>query len=329
MTRSPTAKLDIIEALRFFAAMSVVFVHIPTVRAGHFGVDAFFIISGFVMMLSTRVSGEQFFLKRLIRIVPTYWLFTLGVFAIALVLPGLLNNTTANVEHLLKSLAFIPFDKNGAGHLPVLFLGWTLNYEMYFYLVFAIALTISHRYRAPLAALGIFAVWLIGAGSDSFPLQVYHNFIVYEFVLGMLVYLLLAERSLDQAAMLVAILLLAAALSDDSFAHRFYIFGLPAAVLIALALIMFADKTLPPLLLTLGGASYALYLTHPYVIQVFDKVTHWFSGTPTQQMLALVLSLVLVNLLAVAVYLLLERPLRDHLRRKLLRPRRQTRDATG
>ena len=45
-----------------------------------------------------------------------------------------LNNTTADLEHLIKSLFFIPFNKNGAGHYPILFLGWTLNFEIIFYL---------------------------------------------------------------------------------------------------------------------------------------------------------------------------------------------------
>lgn len=312
-------KLDVIEAIRFIAAISVVFVHIPTVGVGHFGVDTFFIISGFVMMLSTARSHDNFFLKRVIRIVPTYYLFTLGVFCVALISPTLLNNTTPNIEHLLKSLAFVPFDKNGAGHAPILFLGWTLNYEMYFYLLFAVALAIQPGYRAPLTTLLIFAVWYLSAGSELFPLQVYHDFIVFEFVIGMLIYLALYGQDWRQFAMTLAILLLAMALSDDTFGHRFYKFGLPSAVLITLALALLGNISFPKLILTLGGASYALYLTHPYVIQVFDKITHWFSGTSTQQAAALILSLILTNILAVGIFLYLEKPLGRYLRAKLLR----------
>lgn len=114
---------EILELLRFIAAMSVVFVHTPTLGIGHFGVDAFFIISGFVMMLSTKKSGKNFFLKRVIRIIPTYYFFTLIIFLVAVLNPAVLSNTSANYFELLKSLLFIPFDKNNTGHYPILFLG--------------------------------------------------------------------------------------------------------------------------------------------------------------------------------------------------------------
>ena len=84
-------KLEVIEALRFFAALSVVFVHIPIIAVGDFGVDAFFVISGFVMMLSTQINYDNFFLKRLIRICPTYYFFTIGVFLLAILFPDLFN----------------------------------------------------------------------------------------------------------------------------------------------------------------------------------------------------------------------------------------------
>ncbi|OTA19619.1 acyltransferase [Xenorhabdus beddingii] len=131
-------KYEIIEIMRFIAASAVVCVHIPTIEIGHWGVDVFFIISGFVMMASTKNSGENFFIKRIIRVAPIYWLFTLGVFMIALIAPKLLNNTTPDFINLFKSILFIPFDKNGIGHFPILFVGWTLNYEMFFYFLFFI-----------------------------------------------------------------------------------------------------------------------------------------------------------------------------------------------
>jgi exopolysaccharide production protein ExoZ len=75
-------KYNSIELLRFIAATAVFFVHIPFIGVGDFGVDIFFIISGFVMMLSTdkSESSNYFFIKRLIRIVPAYYLFTIAIF---------------------------------------------------------------------------------------------------------------------------------------------------------------------------------------------------------------------------------------------------------
>ncbi len=292
--------------------------HIPFVEKGHFGVDAFFVISGYVMMLSTQISGERFFVKRLIRIVPTYYALTLVVFIIALVFPSLLNNTTADSVHLVKSLLFIPFDKNGTGHAPILFLGWTLNYEMYFYLLFAIALGVSHRYRGVVVSLVIFSVWCLCSIVDVFITRVYGDLIVFEFVLGILLYMVLVQRSYRQIAIIVIMLAFAMMAADDPVSSRFFYAGLPSLLVIYLALIIFKNRVLPKTLVLLGSASYVLYLIHPYVIQVFDKVSVWFEGSILLQWLAASSSLVLANVAAVLIYRYLETPVRTYLRKHLV-----------
>ena len=128
----PTSKIDSIQLLRFLAALAVIGVHLPLINAGGFGVDIFFFISGFIISYVTIRGRDHFLLKRIIRVVPIYWLLTFGVFGLAAIAPTLLNNTTADLVHLAKSLFFVPFDKNGSGLFPVLFVGWTLNYEMFF-----------------------------------------------------------------------------------------------------------------------------------------------------------------------------------------------------
>ncbi len=171
-------RLSSLELLRFVAALLVVLFHLPSIGIGEFGVDIFFVISGYVMMLSTATGSHQFLLKRLIRIVPLYWAATLAVFLIALLIPSLLNNTSANLVHLIKSLLFVPFDKNGTGHQPLLTIGWTLNFEMYFYLLFAVGCALSHRYRAVItASLLVGFIVLLGQG-ESFLARVYSDAIV-------------------------------------------------------------------------------------------------------------------------------------------------------
>lgn len=312
---APASKFHSIEALRFLAATAVVFVHIPVIEVGHFGVDVFFVISGFVMMLSTEHGHEKFFVKRLIRIVPIYWLFTLGVFAIALLVPSLLKNTTSDVVQLAKSLLFIPFDK-GNGHRPVLFLGWTLNYEMYFYALFALSLRVAPRQRALLTAAALAGVYLLCLGSTEYPAKAYGDPIVFEFVFGMALYLVLVKRQRAVPALLVAASLALAALWPDVLAHRVLRYGLPSVVFVGVVLALVGDRRLPPSLVMLGGASYALYLTHPYIIQFFDKVTHWFSRGPGYATAATVISLVAVNVVAVLVYRFFEVPVRRRLRER-------------
>src|SRR5262249_7034891 len=103
-----------------------------------FGVEIFFIISGFVM---THVAGDgpfapgAFALRRILRIVPIYWVCSLLVFGVAMIAPDLFKTTTADLKHLVLSLFFIPDPDPQAlsDWRPLYKLGWTLNYEMFFY----------------------------------------------------------------------------------------------------------------------------------------------------------------------------------------------------
>ena len=148
-----------IQALRAVAAFLVVFVHIDrlaelagfragTTVFGNTGVDLFFVISGFIMVVTVTErpqSPAQFFRHRVARIVPLYWLVTLAVFTLALVAPVLLQSTRANPAELLKSLAFIPYRRFDGQMHPLVFVGWTLNYEMMFYALFAVGMLFSRK----------------------------------------------------------------------------------------------------------------------------------------------------------------------------------------
>lgn len=318
-----TERYSSIELLRFIAAMAVVFVHIPTVRFGHFGVDIFFTISGFVMMLSTSKTTENFFLKRLIRIIPTYYLFTLGVFSIAVAMPSLLNNTSADYVHLLKSFLFIPFDKNGVGHHPVMFLGWTLNYEMYFYLLFALALKVSHVHRDVVVTLLLCGIYLICQSSNSLPFSAYSYHIVFEFVLGIVVYLIIVNK--DYLRSLFLLLLIAASLAfAEDFDGRFYELGIGSALFVLIFIRLLSGVEISQVTKVFGGYSYALYLTHPYIIQSFDKLLNWFSLSFYYQVAALVLSIIFANLAAYLIWRLVEVPITGFLRTSLLKRIRMT-----
>src|SRR6185369_8232476 len=96
--------------LRVIAALGVVYFHITSVAGlkldwdvGSRGVDVFFVISGFIIAYIGTSKPEQFFVRRLIRVVPFYWAATLVVFAMVMRFPELFHTTTANVRHLLAS----------------------------------------------------------------------------------------------------------------------------------------------------------------------------------------------------------------------------------
>jgi exopolysaccharide production protein ExoZ len=318
---SSQEKIEVLQAMRAIAALAVLCVHLPTLGWGNWGVDLFFVISGFIICYTTESSPRGFIRKRIIRVVPIYWLFTFGLFAVTIVAPSLLDNTTPNITHLLKSLFFIPFDKNGSGNFPILFLGWTLNYEMFFYAIFAIALAISHRLRIGLSAILIFGVNSLTINlASELPLGAYSEPIVYEFSMGMLVYLL-ATRPDSWA---INALLVMATLAFGLFAsydvatdNRVFYAGIPSAIFLLITLSALGYLKIPTLILILGDASYCLYLSHPYIIEAIAKLGLFNQGT----FLALftsVATLLLCAAFSIWIWLNIEQPIGRILRRKLL-----------
>ena len=138
-----------IQYLRAVAALMVVFHHIINAKPWLFnplenypslatGVDIFFVISGFIMYVAARNEAPlEFLKKRIIRIVPLYWVATLA-FVIVKTKLHIFSLTPEDWLHIAKSLAFIPHhDPTNPGKIwPYLIQGWTLNYEMFFYLIF-------------------------------------------------------------------------------------------------------------------------------------------------------------------------------------------------
>src|SRR5262249_19248506 len=139
-------------------------------------------------------SPEHFFVRRLIRIVPFYWAATIAVFFVALMFPHLMRTTQADPAQLLYSVFFIPHETEYAGLMPTLILGWSLNYEMYFYVLFAVSLLLSRRW-APIICAGLItavALTIEESGTTNPTLHFYGRPLVFEFCFGIACYYLLA-----------------------------------------------------------------------------------------------------------------------------------------
>src|SRR5262245_17640204 len=175
-----------IQILRAVAALAVVVMHIGTelrywgkatiswTDVGNAGVDLFFVISGFIMVFIAwnrfghRDAPVDFFARRLIRIVPLYWLVTTGY-----VLAG-----SFPTRRIVTSYLFVPDFSTNAAPLPVVLQGWTLNFEMFFYLVLAVALLLPRR-----AALTCVSALLAALVLVNVPY--YGQSVILEFVLGL------------------------------------------------------------------------------------------------------------------------------------------------
>lgn len=333
---APRPRLDNIQALRALAALLVVFVHLdPLARLagwparsmafGHGGVDLFFVISGLVMVVTTagRPTTPAAFLRdRLVRIAPLYWTITLLVFGVAVLAPSLMQTTRADPAQLLKSLAFVPYVRSDGLLQPVVFVGWTLNYEIAFYVVFALGLALRRRPVGLALVIGLLGLaaacgWALRPGSPR--LAFYTSPLLVEFAAGMLLGLLWSAlprhppRGAAAGATAVGAAALALMLAGPQLwphASRPLMFGAPGAVLVACALV--AERAgvavRSPSIQALGAASYSIYLSHFFCTSLVVKVAERFAAPPLLAPLALT-AFLLVILVGLAVHRWIERPL--------------------
>ncbi|MBO0662379.1 acyltransferase [Jiella sp. MQZ9-1] len=323
-----------LQYLRGIAAMMVVTFHItdspgrlgaalvlPSFSVGQAGVDIFFVLSGFIMWVTTARRSETpggFFLRRVERIAPLYWLLTLALTAVALTAPSLLRATQFDALHFTGSMLFLPV-MHPTLHLynPVLFVGWTLNYEMAFYLLFAAALFLPQWARLTMLMLAL--TGLVLAGLIAQPTGVvafYTQPIILEFAFGVLIGVLYQSavsfrRTLALALLALGALALALASRGE---HSPILSGLPAT-LIVLGAAMHEKKGAPlfasrPLLL-LGNASYSIYLTHILTIPICQIVWQ-ILGLPVNGAFVALYIATLTSACAlggIITYFILERPL--------------------
>jgi exopolysaccharide production protein ExoZ len=292
-------KLDSIQMLRAVAALLVVFCHAATEVGGHgasastvwsfvneqgqFGVDIFFVVSGFVMM--TIISGQRpggataawFISERIVRVVPLYWAATLLSVAVSVLLPALKHKNAYALSYVLQSLFFVPtLNPVTNAPEPLLGLGWTLNFEMFFYAVLSLVLLLGIR-RVYVALVTVF-VTLVALGAwlhPDFPvLKSWTHTIILEFVFGVL--FAHWRQSGFRIGVRAQIVLIAAGVvgwlltgipKTGTFELRGIVWGIPAAAIFAGVVMGRRELAYPKLLLLIGDASYSLYLTHLFVMR--------------------------------------------------------------
>ncbi len=320
-----------VQGLRALAALAVAFLHIADEAGGltgtpgrspyafvdalplGAGVDLFFAISGFVMAWACwdafgrwRSIGP-FVGRRLLRIVPLYWLLTAATVAVAarsgLVSDGLRDGW----GYVAASFAFLPWRRADGFVQPVLRLGWTLEYEMLFYALVACALPL--RRPVALAALLAALAALAAAGQwrpAAVPLAFWTDPVVLEFALGILV-AVAARRGwrAGPAGLLGLAAAVALAWWLRGEAGRVLLRGGPAMLLVFCSL---SWRRLPGWLLLLGDSSYALYLVHPFPMRLLRIAFARVPG-PWAVPLYLAAALAAAVALAVALHVLLEQPI--------------------
>ncbi|MBB5572324.1 MULTISPECIES: acyltransferase family protein [Rhizobium] len=264
-----------IQYLRAIAAISVLCFHVSDAyglefRVGAAGVDIFFVISGFIMWVTTEgkpVGPQEFMVRRLFRIVPLYWIATVATFVMAVLKPQFFFNMDTTVGNLIGSLLFLPVMKGEAMH-PIVEQGWTLSYEMFFYLIFSISLLLP-EFRRPwflMAALVtvVMAHYLLPLGY----LSVFTEPVILEFAAGIVIGRLWKQgfRLSFHASIGLMVVGFVLLLASDLMPHvdRAVRWGIPAVLLLSGAVFAERERGVPKLsfLHFLGDASYSIYIWH-------------------------------------------------------------------
>ena len=306
------------------------------------GVDLFFVLSGFIMVAvaGRDVGPLQFLWRRAARIYPSYWLITLLVLAVTMIAPEIVNRSINEPISIWRSFLLFP-----AHTLPLLAVGWTLVYEMYFYLVFTIFLALRIPVLYGLIAWGLVILTVRLAIPNEVAaspvLSLVTNPMTVEFMMGAAVGLLWLNRRMPRPAtvgmigasvLAFCLIYVAPVLSLSSSPHleqlRVLVFGIPSALVIyALAASEHrAESPAPPrLLVVLGDWSYATYLVHVLVISTIGRMLALFlpAGGVAPSLELILVGAVAANLVGATVHTLFERPTLDWLHKLGPSPQRR------
>jgi exopolysaccharide production protein ExoZ len=259
---------------------------------------------------------------------PLYWIITLVLLPAYFLVPGLGAGHESHWRTILHSLLLIPQE-----HSPILAVGWSLCYEVFFYALFGLTILLPFG-----MSLLIISFWIAGSIVNTviesvflikshFILQFCFSFHTLEFILGCLVAWLIVCRFRYRGAFLFILGCTLFSLAGISQSHRglqlhpAIAYGLPAGLILMGAATLDLKQTVkPPQFLSyLGDASYSIYLTHYPCLSATLKLALVLN---LSAVLGHDLTVVVLGVIALAfgclVYSTLELPIVFALRKQLL-----------
>ncbi len=338
-----------IQVLQAAAAYSVVGLHLVdswnNYTGAHFGYSIdfpggfnglFFVISGFVNAEATRNRATkplEFIRKRLVRIIPLYWALSVAIFITTLFGLKTLGIETPDLRRLILSLFFLPTFENGVLVSPTLFVGWTLNFQVPFYLLFGLALSFE-RYVCKEITLSacITVLYILSMIIKRPELGYYLDELLLGFVLGLLISRLhcgcpsfLERIRLEIFVTCLAIgsvFLVGTALISTGvlLQHQHAFIAIAGAMMVFGAVGLEAKGMVMrrKVVLLQGAASYSIFLVHPLILQFAGKamILTGLNVTIPGTLIGYGVTLALVSITGTAIHLYIERPVSEALRPK-------------
>ena len=310
------------------------------------GVDIFFVLSGFVISMTAEkqsADSTEFMLHRVIRVMPLFWIASTPY--LYSLIHHLLTSGVHDFTFLWNSIFLIPFfDKHHLtdSALPV---GWTLSFEMWFYMLFSLFLILWTAKKVPYFLIILFLLTspipFLYQGLWKFPYFAFHPF-CWEFALGCLAFLISKpyKLALSQSVVILFFGILGLIYGASNYnwlgwhnevrsspelsAIRVLVWGGPSFLIVLGCVFMEKQVCLPPLitpLVFLGNASYSIYLTH---IFVYGKMSGYrFITDQMGWKLFAFFDCATALLAGYAIHLFIEKPMTQWLRKRLLPSKEQ------
>ncbi len=339
MVTSERRRLSLVHSFRAFAVLFILLGHANKVfhlsfdyqwfnvgewlRTG--GIDFFFIVTGFMMFylyhknFGIRGKAKDFLIKRISKIYPVYWLFTLATLAAVIIFPAISDGHEKNPEVIIKSLLLIPTD-------PIIEITWSLSYVVFFYLVFSLVIYKPKIFKPVVfvwVLILIFNQFKLFPANNSFFLNISH----LEIITGAIIAYIVMNYKLRFPYLYLTAGFIGYLLVWSNNIYGFYtirveyFYWLSAAfMMLGITLIdMKKDTILPKSITLLGDASYSIFISQMPVFHFYAlllgklQVINLIGGTP-----AMLLAIVLTILSGCLVYKVFEKPVTNFFKNVLL-----------
>nr|WP_294521268.1 acyltransferase [uncultured Rhodopila sp.] len=306
--------------------------------SGYFGVATFFLISGFIIYKTSRQAfgdlhgARTFVLKRLIRIFPVYWIAT----ALFVVLSPHRAGFTAG--DIVSSLLLVPHWIASAGNMhPLVGQGWTLQYEMLFYMIFAAGLFFTRTVGTGLIVAAMAGLVLLGSAimpladmTEPATIAAYWTRPIIFLFAGGIGFGLIEERMPRSFAVPYPFMLMLAVLGlwfayslgaplsaseQIRFPTVLVIWALCGVWVFASIFGRSGEGAFETAAEVFGDASYSVYLFHTFVLSALLRLKLQDVSPP----LFVVAAVIGANVLGYAMYRLVELPILRTFRKMLLR----------